>query len=138
MESSDMETKPDFRVIVAGGRDFANYELLKSVCDNMLSHKIETHQITIVSGGARGADALAIDYARDPSNNFNLVIMNADWDTHGKSAGYIRNTAMAEFSDALIAFWDSGSRGTKHMIEIAKTKQVLRHVVSYEGTVIPV
>lgn len=133
-----MNEKPTLRVIVAGGRDFDNYELLKSVCDRMLSNKVETHDITIVSGGASGTDTLAIQYARDPSNDFNLVIMNADWDTHGKSAGFIRNTQMAEFSDALIAFWDSGSKGTKHMIETAKSKHLLRHVVSYEGTVLPI
>ena len=133
-----MDTKPDFRVIVAGGRDFNDYVLLKQVCDQMLENKKQTHQITIVSGGARGADALAMQYARDPSNDFNLVIMNANWELHGKSAGFIRNTEMAEFSNALIAFWDSGSKGTKHMIDTAKNKHLLRHVVSYKGTVLPV
>ena len=132
-----MDTKPDFRVIVAGGRDFNDYVLLKQVCDQMLAHKKQTHQITIVSGGARGADALATQYARDTSNDFNLVIINANWEVYGKSAGFIRNTEMAEFANALIAFWDSESKGTKHMIDTAKNKQLLRHVVSYEGTVLP-
>ena len=132
-----MDTKPDFRVIVAGGRDFNDYVLLKQVCDQMLENKKQTHQITIVSGGARGADALATQYARDTSNDFNLVIINANWEVYGKSAGFIRNTEMAEFANALIAFWDSESKGTKHMIDTAKNKQLLRHVVSYEGTVLP-
>ena len=133
-----MDTKPDFRVIVAGGRDFNDYELLKRTCDHILTHKKETHQITIVSGGARGADTLAIQYARDLSNDFNLVIVNANWEIHGKSAGFIRNTEMAEFAHALIAFWDSDSKGTKHMIDTSKSKNLLRHVVSYKGTVLPV
>ena len=43
----------------------------------------------------------------------------ADWEKHGKSAGYIRNKEMAEFSDVIIAFWDGKSKGTKHMIDIS-------------------
>ena len=29
---------------------------------------------------------------------------------------------MAEYADALVAFWDGESKGTKHMIETAKEK----------------
>lgn len=46
----------------------------------------------------------------------------ADWDRYGKSAGYIRNKEMAEEADALMAFWDGKSRGTMHMINLAKEK----------------
>ena len=133
-----MTYKPEMRVIVAGGRDFNDYDLLKTICDKMLSHVKSTHQVTIVSGGANGADALAIKYARETDNDYNLVIMNADWDTHGKSAGYIRNSQMADFATHLIAFWDSGSRGTKNMIETARKKHLITHVVTYMGTTIPV
>ena len=44
----------------------------------------------------------------------------ADWNTYGKSAGFVRNIEMAENATALIAFWDGKSSGTKHMIETAK------------------
>ena len=46
----------------------------------------------------------------------------ADWDLDGKSAGFKRNVKMAEYADALVAFWDGESKGTKHMIETAKEK----------------
>ena len=56
----------------------------------------------------------------------------ADWDKHGKSAGYKRNLEMAENADALIAFWDGESRGTKHMIDIAKEKNLLTRIIRYD------
>jgi hypothetical protein len=52
----------------------------------------------------------------------------ADWDTFGKGAGFIRNTKMAEYSDALIAIWDGTSRGTAHMIRTAWRKGILVYV----------
>jgi hypothetical protein len=41
-----------------------------------------------------------------------------DWDGLGKKAGYLRNEQMAKYADALIAFWDGNSKGTKHMIDL--------------------
>ena len=45
-----------------------------------------------------------------------------DWDKYGKSAGYIRNTIMADNAEALLALWDGLSKGTKNMIEVAENK----------------
>lgn len=58
-------TKPIFKVIIAGGRDFSNYELLQEKCDHLLRNKLLTHNVEIVSGCARGADALGIKYAEE-------------------------------------------------------------------------
>ena len=49
----------------------------------------------------------------------------------GKSAGFRRNEQMAEFADALIAFWDGKSHGTKHMIDTATEKGMNVSVVNY-------
>lgn len=84
---------------------------------------------TIVSGGARGADKLGEVYAKD--NGYNLRIFPADWNTHGYKAGFLRNEEMAEYADALAAFWDGKSRGTKHMISTALKKAIIRS--SYTG-----
>jgi hypothetical protein len=46
-------------------------------------------------------------------------VFPADWKTHGKAAGPIRNRQMAKNAEALIALWDGNSRGTKNMIETA-------------------
>ena len=122
--------KPIFRIIIAGGRDFNDYNLLKEKVDNLISEKQKTHQIYIVSGKARGADSLGEKYANE--NGLNIVEFPADWDKHGKSAGYKRNVEMAENADALIAFWDGDSRGTKHMVDIAKEKNLPTRIIRYD------
>ena len=122
--------KPIFRIIIAGGRDFTNYSLLKEKIDNIISDKRKTHQIYIVSGKARGADSLGEKYANE--NGLNIMEFPADWDKHGRSAGYKRNLEMAENADALIAFWDGESQGTKHMIDIAKEKNLPTRIIRYD------
>ena len=102
------------KVIIAGGRNFNDYDKLCQFCDNALSNQTE---VEIVSGTARGADKLGEKYAKD--NGYLVKKFPADWDKYGKSAGYKRNAQMAEYADALIAFWDGKSRGTKHMIDLA-------------------
>jgi hypothetical protein len=57
--------------------------------------------------------------------------MPADWDTHGKSAGFKRNKEMAEVSQGLIAFWDNVSKGTKHMIDIATELKLKTLIIKY-------
>lgn len=102
------------KIIIAGSRDFNDYETLKKVCDFMLSRQDE---IEIVSGGARGADKLGESYAKE--KGYPIKQFPADW-SKGKGAGYIRNEDMARYGDALIAFWDGESKGTEHMINLAK------------------
>lgn len=115
-----------FKVIVAGGRDFADYDLLKSKLDNLL---VDRHPVEIVSGTARGADKLGEFYAK--RTQLALALFPADWDLYGKSAGYRRNEEMADYADALVAFWDGKSRGTKHMIDLANKSGIQVRVVNY-------
>jgi hypothetical protein len=119
-----METT--FKVIVAGGRDFNDYKLLTAKCDNYLINK---NNVEIVSGAAKGADSLAIKYANE--RGYALKIFTPDWSTFGKRAGYLRNEEMGNYADALIAFWDGESRGTKHMIDIATDKGLLLRIIRY-------
>lgn len=51
---------------------------------------------------------------------------------HGKAAGYLRNTEMAKNADALVAFWDGMSLGTRHMIETAKAHGLNVRVKRYD------
>lgn len=104
-----------YNVIIAGSREFTNYELLCERCDTLLANRPDA---VVISGAARGADQLGERYARE--RGLGLVQLPADWDAHGKRAGYLRNVAMAEKAQALIAFWDGKSRGTEHMIRIAR------------------
>lgn len=108
----------EYRVIIAGSVIFQDYELMKAKCDAILSEKQRTHDIVIISGTARGADRLGEQYARE--RGYRLRQFPADWDTHGRSAGPIRNGEMARNADALVAFWNGHSSGTRNMIETAK------------------
>lgn len=117
------------KVIIAGGRDFTDYNLLKTKVDKILSQKKHTHRIFILSGKAKGADSLGERYARE--NSLEVIEFPADWDTFGKRAGVKRNAEMANEADALIAFWDGESHGTKHMIDIATKKGLMVRTIRY-------
>lgn len=106
---------------VVGSRSFNNYNLLRDKLDK-LKEKYLINKI--ISGGAKGADTLAIQYAKE--NNIRYYTHTADWKSFGKSAGYKRNILIVNDCDYLIAFWDGVSKGTKHSIDIAQTycKQV--------------
>lgn len=86
---------------------------------------------------ANGADTLGETYAKN--NCFQIRYFPADWDKFGKSAGYIRNKQMAEYASyrkgygALIAFWDGKSKGTMHMINLAKEYCLKVFVYNYEN-----
>ena len=106
------------KVIIAGGRDFTDTQyaadsLVKLVEDNKLPDTF-----TVISGNARGADKVGEYLAK--LWDLPLEIYPADWNQHGKSAGYIRNKQMADVADALVAFWNEKSKGTAHMINIMK------------------
>jgi hypothetical protein len=115
------------KVIIAGGRYFDNYELLSTKCDKILQNQDD---VTIISGGAKGADSLGEKYAKE--RGYTLEIFPAKWDEHGKKAGIMRNVEMADNANSLIAFWDGNSRGTKHMIETATNKGLSVRVIKYK------
>lgn len=119
------------KVIVAGGRDFTNYHVAREVLVKLMDKT--NGDLEIISGMARGADTLGILFAHE----FGLAIHKfpAKWNVYGKRAGYIRNVDMASIGDMLIAFWDGKSRGTQHMINIAKEKGLKYIVLDYTGEV---
>lgn len=124
-----IEGGPVFKVVIAGGRDFFDIGLMLEYVDRCLQGKVETHNIRIISGTANGADKTGEIYAS--ARGHKVIHMPAQWDTYGKSAGYKRNVQMAEAADAVICFWDGKSRGTKHMIDIAKDKGLPLRVCPY-------
>jgi len=112
------------RVAVVGGRDFTNYLRLKKILDS-----VKGKILSLVSGGAKGADQLVEKYAIE--NGFTIEVYQADWDTLGKKAGPLRNKKIVDNSDVVIAFWNGVSRGTKSTIDIAKRNNKLIKVYDY-------
>lgn len=123
----------DVRIIIAGGRDFSNYSLLKQNVDAIVKN-YHNDSFTIISGTARGADRLGEKYANE--NHLILRRFPANWDTYGKAAGHIRNAQMAAYASEgtkgiLVAFWDAKSRGTYDMIQTARKKGLEVYIVNY-------
>jgi len=106
------------KLIVAGGRDFTNTSYMQQSLSSITFPFEPDEQITLVCGMARGADITA--HKLWLSLSFPIIEMPADWNRHGRSAGFIRNSQMAVKADALVAFWDQKSRGTEHMINTMK------------------
>ena len=115
------------KVIIAGGRNFHDYELLCLKCDKALSQQSE---VEIVSGTAYGADKLGERYANE--RGYPIKRFFPDWGKEGRKAGFIRNEAMALYGDALIAFWNGESKGTKHMIDLAEKHGLKVKTIIYD------
>jgi len=126
----DKEMERTYRIIVAGGRDFKNYDLLKKNLDEIFIYfREQKKDFEIVSGLAKGADTLGKKYGED--NGIHVEEFPANWDEYGRSAGYKRNEQMAIYADICICFWDGKSRGTKHMMDLSKRHGLSLFVVNY-------
>ena len=103
------------RVIVAGSRTFQDreraFKALKQV-------RKKLGDFEIVSGGAKGADAIGEEFA--VSEGLPLRRFPADWEGAGRGAGHIRNATVAWYGTHLLAFHQNNSRGTRHMIDLAR------------------
>jgi hypothetical protein len=115
----EREKEHRMKVIIAGSRGITDNRIL----EDAINHFLRTTRITeVVSGTARGVDQMGERWAK--RLNVPVTQFPAQWDKHGKSAGYRRNVEMAQYADALIAVWDGESKGTKHMIDIAHEHQL--------------
>lgn len=119
------------KIIVAGSRDFNNYNLIEETLDQYLSDKnLDPKDVEIVSGCARGADTLGEQYAKN--RGIPVAKFPADWGLYGKSAGFVRNSEMAKYGNVLFAFYADAnvkSKGTSIMIKVAKQRGLEVHVI---------
>jgi hypothetical protein len=113
---------------VIGSRSFADKDILFQVLDRN-RHRIRV----IVSGGARGADALAEEWAY--SRGVPCQVFHPKWeDEQGRfdrSAGFKRNVEVIRNADEVLAFWDGQSPGTKHAIELARRQNKTLQIVNF-------
>ena len=116
------------RVLVCGDRNWKDREAIERELEILDAQEgIEV----VIAGGCRGADALAVGIARE----LDLPVEEypADWDTHGKAAGPIRNREMIEKGrpDLVLAFHPEikYSKGTRNMVEQAKLADVPVRVI---------
>lgn len=114
------------RTIINGSRDITDYSLVETAME--LSGIKPTE---VISGGARGPDRLGERWAKE--KGVKLTVMPADWDTHGKGAGYVRNAQMVDAADALVSIWDGQSKGTRHTISLVGQKGLRVFVLCVPG-----
>lgn len=112
-------SQDNFKVLICGSRDWP----LDRECE--IHDRIDQLQsdTTVISGGARGVDKIAENAAR--GRGLEVEVFPADWDSHGKRAGYLRNVQMLnQKPDLVIAFHAAGSRGTLHTITTARARGI--------------
>jgi hypothetical protein len=107
------------RVLVCGGRDYTNKELLYRKLDE--AHEFSSI-VCIISGMAPGADTLAAEWAKE--RGIELAPFPADWSKYSRAAGPIRNAKMLVEGkpDVVMAF--PGDKGTKDMIKRATKAKI--------------
>jgi predicted Rossmann fold nucleotide-binding protein DprA/Smf involved in DNA uptake len=106
------------KVAVVGSRDFADKHRLYDI----MTKNYDRIKL-VISGGARGADSLAVEWATDYGIPF--LVFPALWrdpftGVQNRGAGFKRNRQIVEQADVVVAFWDGKSPGTAHTIEMAE------------------
>lgn len=108
------------KVLVCGSRDWEDWVAIEA---RLTALPAEHEEVTILHGGARGADRCAGAVA--DLFGFAVRAFPADWEQHGKRAGILRNLQMLdEQPDLVIAFQRNESRGTQHTIDEARRRGI--------------
>lgn len=113
------------RTIIAGGRDFSDYDTLVHI----LNHEIPWKITTVICGEAKGADTCGKIWAIE--NSIPVESFPANWEKFGKSAGIRRNRKMAQNAEALVVFWDGKSKGTRNMYKEAHKYRLKTYLYKY-------
>jgi hypothetical protein len=111
------------KVAVVGSRGFDDYVKLKQTLDGIPSVTL------IISGGAKGADSLAEQWATE--KGIETVIYKPDWAKYGRGAGIVRNRIIIEDCDLCVAFWDGLSKGTKSSIDLCQKLNKQLIIIKY-------
>ena len=99
------------KILVVGSRNIEEFDL---------SPYIPKETTLIISGGAKGIDAIAEKYADE--HKISKLILLPQYNLYGKSAPIKRNETMVNIADTVIIVWDGNSRGTKSTLQYSKKK----------------
>lgn len=106
------------KLAVVGSREFPDAaERVFAYINAYVDRLTPFEDLDIISGGARGVDHAAWEAAN--KLRLDIVEYKANWSQFGKAAGFIRNEDIIRHADAVVAFWDGESRGTKNSIDWA-------------------
>lgn len=127
-----------FTMLVCGGRDYSDADKLFAILDSVVDKKglwepafpgIVTQELLVVSGGARGADSLAHDWAEARGARINEYLPN--WNKYGLRAGVLRNQEMLDRENVnLVVAFPTGGPGTRDMISRAQKAGIKTWVIT--------
>jgi hypothetical protein len=126
-----------FKVLVCGGRDYGwKVENNIKIQDDAAKRKLyraldmllraiegEGRNLTLIHGAAAGADSLSDGWARE--RKVEIEVYPADWETHGRAAGFIRNSQMLKEGKPNLVLAFPGGRGTAMMVSLAEKNGVV-------------
>jgi predicted Rossmann fold nucleotide-binding protein DprA/Smf involved in DNA uptake len=117
------------RIAIVGSRSFARLELIESYVKGLSSDAV------IVSGGAPGVDSAAAGAAQAAGRA--VMVLEADWQQHGRSAGPMRNAQIVANADRIVAFWNGRSRGTLNTVALAVEAGLPVEIYDESGDPVP-
>lgn len=119
------------RLLVCGSRTITDKNWIYSQIEVYWYENLACYSDPImIEGAAREIDLIAKAYAVE--NDWEIEEYPADWDKHGRSAGYIRNDIMVKKADEVLILWDGKSKGTKHSINLCKKYNKPHKIVLYK------
>ena len=110
------------KLLIAGSRGITNFDLSEHVPEGV---------DIIISGGAKGIDTLAEQFADD--NGIEKLIVRPQYEKYGRAAPIKRNEEMVNICDAVLAVWDGKSKGTRHTLNYARKKEKIIIEIVVEG-----
>ena len=99
------------KLLIAGSRRINDFNLSKCIPDGV---------DLIISGGAKGIDTLAEQYADE--NGIQKLIIRPNYEKYGRVAPIKRNEEMIELCDTVLAVWDGKSKGTAYTLNYSRKK----------------
>ena len=106
------------KLLIVGSRGITDFDL---------SMHVPPEVDTIISGGAKGVDTLAEEYA--DAHHISKYIIRPRYDLYGRSAPLVRNEQMVDMADAVLVIWDGTSKGAQHTIKYAQKIGKTIHVI---------
>lgn len=128
------------RIVVCGSRTWEDEKIVHGVLSGFIDaadyHPLWDDEFQVAHGAAKGADAFAGNWAQRYAD-VEEVRFPADWEKHGKKAGFLRNQQMIEEfqPNVVLAFseWPI-TKGTQHTVDLAKKAGIPVYVISHGGT----
>jgi hypothetical protein len=112
-----------YRVLITGSRTWTNETLMREAFESINKDNEYNFRVILVHGTAKGADSMADKIGQELG--WSIERHPADWNTHGKRAGFVRNSEMVSLgADICLAFIKENSRGATMCAALAEKKNI--------------